>query len=121
MGGPIKWLWRLRGTQAARNQTIRKNAGMREGNTLPDAQYDVILTYDAERPRPAITWPVFCALLAAFLLFKSGAIAWYGPDVYGASIQQLQNGSLVERFGAFVMRPDVVSQALADQIRVPVF
>ncbi len=85
-----------------------------------DRTEDGVIVLSNPRPEAAITLKGFTLLVAAFLVFKGVVIAYLGLDVYVAAIQQLQNGSLLEQAGAFIMRPDFFSQAVAGQV-LPIF
>ena len=47
---------------------------------------------------------------------KGAVIAYLGLPVYAEAIATLEQGSLLERAGAFIMRPDLVSQAVAGEL-----
>ena len=52
-------------------------------------------------------------LVAAFLMFKGFVIAHLGAVVHAQAVQQLSQGNLFEKLGAFVMYPDFVSSSVA--------
>lgn len=84
----------------------------REGDRTEDG----VIVLTNHRPEAAITLKGFTLLVAAFLVFKGLIIAYLGLDIYVEAIQKLQYGSLLEQAGAFIMRPDFISQAVAGQI-----
>jgi hypothetical protein len=56
----------------------------------------------------------FC--LVTLLLFKGFLLAQIGPDAYGERMSALENGTVVEKVGAYAMRPDPVTHWLATQL-----
>lgn len=52
-------------------------------------------------------------LVAAFLVFKGFVIAYLGAVVHAQAVQQLSQGNLFEKAGAFVMYPDFASSSVA--------
>ncbi len=56
-------------------------------------------------------------LIIGFFLFKGLILAHAGTSVYSERLTLLQEGSLVERAGAYVMQVEPVSQAIATQMR----
>lgn len=96
---------------------------MRSGNEFPQTFRDrdrcgenvnaSVISLACERPAPTITPKGFVLLVALFLAFKGVVIAHLGPETYVAAIHKLEDGAAVERAGAFIMRPDPVSRAVA--------
>ncbi len=74
---------------------------------------DEVIIVTSIRSTPAISLPGFLSLVAGFLLFKGSVIAWLGADLYGASINVLQHGSIFDQVAAFIMAPDGLSLSLA--------
>ncbi|WP_306153665.1 hypothetical protein [Roseovarius sp. MMSF_3281] len=44
-------------------------------------------------------------------------MAHIGGTIYAQRVATLQEGTIVERVGGFVMQPDVVTRAIATQLR----
>lgn len=59
--------------------------------------------------------PVLLFLLA-FVAFKGFLIANLGPDAYSERVSKLENGTVVERAGAWVMQIEPVSNLIAQEI-----
>lgn len=75
-----------------------------------------IIVLTRERPNATITLPGVMVLVVAFLAFKGAVIADIGLDLYSEALTGLQHGALPERAGAFFMRPDAVSLAVAEKL-----
>ncbi len=56
-------------------------------------------------------------LIFGFFLFKGMIMAHIGGTIYAQRVAALQEGTVVERVGGFVMQPDFVTQAIATQLR----
>lgn len=56
-------------------------------------------------------------LVLGFFVFKGVILAHLGDGTFEARLAQLSQGSTVEQAGAFIMQPDLVSQAIAQQLR----
>ena len=54
--------------------------------------------------------------LVMMLVFKGFLLAPLGADGYGDRRAQLENGTIVEKLGAYVMKPDPITQRLAGAI-----
>jgi hypothetical protein len=74
---------------------------------------------DALPGRGPITPSRFGMLLAGFIVVKAAAIAGLGQDAYGAAVRTLQRGTVIERAGAFLLVPDIVSHTLAREVLAP--
>lgn len=107
-----KWFEKSRGLQRAAKSLQVWSA--RDGQA--DAGDDGVIVLTSPRPEAAITLKGFTLLVAGFLAFKGVVIAHLGLAVYAEAIAVLEQGSLLEQAGAFIMRPDVVSQAVAAQL-----
>ncbi|KZY32367.1 hypothetical protein A3731_04080 [Roseovarius sp. HI0049] len=77
---------------------------------------DGVIVLTGPRPEAAITLKGFSLLVAGFLVFKGAVIAHLGLAAYAEAIATLEHGSLLEQAGAFIMRPDLVSQTVAGQM-----
>ena len=56
-------------------------------------------------------------LAVAFIGFKSFFLAWSGQAAYDQKLALLQQGTIAERAGAWVMQPDFVTMWIADQVK----
>lgn len=56
-------------------------------------------------------------LILGFFVFKGLILAHLGTNTFEARLADLSAGSVVEQTGAWIMQPDVVSQAIAQQVR----
>ena len=50
-------------------------------------------------------------------MFKGLILAHLGEGTFETRLAQLSQGSVVEQAGAFIMQPDAVSMAIAQQVR----
>lgn len=99
-------------------QRGRRSTGwlVREDEGIID---EYVITISSGRPAPTITLRGFLLLLLTFMVFKGGVIAWLGPQAYAGAIAVLEAGSLAEQAAAFLMRPDFLSQFIADSLFLP--
>ncbi len=56
-------------------------------------------------------------LVLGFFVFKGLILAHLGEGTFETRLATLSQGSVVEQTGAWIMQPDVVSQAIAQQVR----
>jgi hypothetical protein len=77
---------------------------------------DGLIVARPHRKQSRISLKVVFRFLLAFLAFKGFLIASLGPDGYGDRVNKLENGTVVEKAGAFVMQMDPVSNLIAQQI-----
>jgi len=56
-------------------------------------------------------------LVIGFFVFKGLILAHLGESTFEARLATLSQGSVVEQSGAWIMQPDPVSQAIAQQVR----
>lgn len=78
---------------------------------------DEIIIVPTREAAPTISLTGFLIIVASFFLFKGATIAWIGGEDYSASIRYLKSGTVFEQAAAFVMAPDVLSNALAGQFQ----
>lgn len=57
-------------------------------------------------------------LVLGFFVFKGLILAHLGTATFETRLATLSHGSVVERAGAFIMQPDVVSLTIAQQVRL---
>jgi len=107
-----KWFEKSRGLQHA----VKSLQSWSDNDGRADAVEDGVIVMTSHRPEAAITLKGFMLLVAAFLVFKGAVIAYLGLPVYAEAIVILEHGSILEQAGAFIMRPDFASQAVAGQL-----
>ena len=56
-------------------------------------------------------------LACGFILFKAIALTQFGTDSYNERVNAMQNGTVLEQAGAWVMQTDRVTLWVADKIR----
>ena len=74
----------------------------------------------AGRARNRNGYSLLLAVLVGSFLFKALMLSSAGPETYAERLSALQNGTLVERVGAFALAVDPVTEGLAATIG-PVF
>lgn len=68
------------------------------------------------RATPTVSVRGLLYLVVGLALFKAIAMAQIGPSGYADRVAALEEGTLIEQAGAFVMQPDRISTALAVKI-----
>lgn len=68
------------------------------------------------RPRQGFPWRGLTLVLLVFVMFKALLFAYLGPIVYLEQHGKLENGTVIERMGAFVLRPDPATLFLSDKV-----
>ncbi|MEZ5716782.1 MAG: hypothetical protein R3D85_17520 [Paracoccaceae bacterium] len=68
------------------------------------------------RATPTVSARGVLYLIFGFILFKSIAMAQFGPAGYEQRLDELKQGTLIEQVGAVLMQPDRISAGLAIQI-----
>jgi len=97
----------------------RKHRAMSRGYTT-HMQSDGLIVAKPKRARVRISGRSILLFSLAFIAFKGFLIANLGSLAYEERLARLENGTLVERGGAFVMQIDPISQLVAEQIG-PIF
>ena len=91
----------------------RKNLAMANGY-IADMRDDGLIVLKPYRRTMNFPLKGMILLLIGFFFFKAFILASVGPDTYASRIEILQNGTFVERGGAWVMQVDPVSQGIAN-------
>lgn len=73
--------------------------------------------------RPRIYKPKFplrgiVTLVAIGFLFKGLLFSYLGAEVYADKLTALENGTVIEQAGAWVMQPDIATTFIAGQINL---
>lgn len=98
---------RLREIEAKHNRLASGYVRLEERNGLLVPVEGVKLRQGA--PLRGITYT-----LSMFLLFKGFLLAYLGQATYGGRVAMLENGSIVEQFGGWIMHADPVTLFIAD-------
>ncbi len=93
----------------------RKHRAMSQGYTT-HIQPDGLIIARPRRARPRISLRPVLVFLVAMVAFKGFLIANLGPLAYEERLDRLQQGTVVEQAGAFVMQIDPLSRYAADKI-----
>lgn len=75
-----------------------------------------VIVRGAARRRP-VPWSGLIMVVVAFFGLKGVMMSQFGPDYYGQNVFRLSEGTTVERFAAWTMRPDPMSRWVALQIK----
>ena len=68
------------------------------------------------RSRRGFPWRGLFLVLVVFMLFKATLLAYLGPIHYIEQHAQLEQGSIVEQAGAWILRPDAATVYLSGVI-----
>lgn len=101
--------------EARTRRLIGKHTNMANGYKTK-VQRDGLIVVKPKRKNSPISMRSFAIFLIAFFAFKGFLIANLGEQTYGERVAQLGNGTSVEKAGAMVMQPDVISQYIAQAI-----
>ncbi len=77
---------------------------------------DGLIVARPRRNQSRISLRMVVLFLLALLAFKGFLIASLGPDAYNERVGKLQNGTMVEKVGAWVMQIEPASDLIAQQI-----
>jgi len=94
----------------------RKHTRLAQGYDCKVGQ-DGLIVFRPKRRKASFPWRGLVVLIVGFLCFKGLIIAQIGPSLYQERIEKLQQGTVFEQVGAFVMYADPVAQAVAAKIR----
>ena len=101
------------------SRLARKHHAMGQGyvmRLLPDG----LMVPEPVKVRIELPYRVTTLLIVALLVFKGFLIASIGAQPYQDRLFTLQDGTMVEQAGAWVLQPDRVSTFIADRIAVVV-
>jgi hypothetical protein len=94
----------------------QKNVALANGYTTQMRDDGLIVLKPRRR---VVEFPLkgLIVLVIGFFFFKAFILASIGPDTYGERIEILENGTLLEQGGAWVMQIDPISQTVANYVR----
>ncbi len=78
---------------------------------------DGLIVMKPRRKKSGLPVRALMIIAVGFLIFKGLLLANLGPVTYDERLERLQQGTLVEQSGAWVMQADPVSAFLATKIR----
>ncbi len=84
---------------------------------VPSLRDDGLIVPRPRRARRRFSLGPLLFGILALLLFKGTFLFHLGPADYADRLARLERGSVIERAGARVMRPDPVSEWIAARIR----
>lgn len=97
------------------SRLIRKHQAMTHGY-ITTMQPDGLIVAKPRRASSPISGRSVLIFLAAFLLFKAVLMASLGHAAYDDRVARLQEGSVVEKVGAFAMQGDPLTSLVADKV-----
>ncbi|PJE34300.1 hypothetical protein CVM52_23010 [Pseudooceanicola lipolyticus] len=97
------------------SRLIRKHQAMTRGYTTSMRPDGLIVAKPRRAPAP-ISGRSVLIFLAAFLMFKVVLMASLGSEAYDTRVARLQEGTLVEKAGAFAMQGDPLTRLVAETV-----
>ncbi|MBS9715869.1 hypothetical protein ACFFUT_02095 [Pseudohalocynthiibacter aestuariivivens] len=94
---------------------VRRHKKMANGYVTSINQDGLIVAHPRRRA-PNLPWKGFALTVVLFLLFKGFLYANLGPITYGERVDKLNQGTIVEQAGAFLMQADSVTIWFANEI-----
>ncbi len=96
-------------------RVTRKHRAMSKGYTFR-VDKNGLINIKPKRERRSAPVTLIIALLAIGLLFKSVALANFGPEKYAERLAPMRTGNMVEQAGAWVLNPGPMTQRVAQAI-----
>lgn len=97
------------------NNLGRKHNALSRGY-ITRMRHDGLIVARPYRPQSRIPYKYAIVFLVALFAFKGFLIASLGPDAYGERVRKLENGTVVEKVGAWGMQIEPVSSYIATKI-----
>lgn len=91
----------------------RKHSAMANGYT-PRVGADGLIVIKPKRAKARLPYKAILLAALGFIAFKAFMLASIGPDAYTDRVAQLNNGTVFEQGGAWVMQVDPATQFAAD-------
>lgn len=107
------------GFEARLKKIDRKRTRMAHGYKGAVSRDGLIVFRPARRQR-GIPLRAIVLLIVGFFVFKGMVMAHTGASIYDERVAALQNGTVIEQAGAFVMQSDPITIGIAQQLR-PIF
>lgn len=107
------------GFEARLKKIDRKRTRMARGYKGSVDKDGLIVFLPARRQR-GIPLRAVVMLIVGFFVFKGMVMAHTGASIYGERVAALQQGTVIEQAGAFVMQTDPITIGIAQQLR-PLF
>ncbi len=77
---------------------------------------DGLIVFKPVRRQRGIPLRAIVFLVVGFFVFKGVVMAHIGGAIYEQRVAALQNGTMVEKAGAFAMQPDPISIGIAQKL-----
>ena len=78
---------------------------------------DGLIVFKPKARKKAVPLRAVVFLIVGFFVFKGFVLAHVGGTVYGNRLAALQEGTIVEQAGAYLMQADPVTQSIARKVR----
>lgn len=78
----------------------------------------LLVPVKASRPRRGLPLRGIALTLGAFLIFKGFLLAYHGPVTYMDRVATLEEGSVVEQLGGWIMTADPITIWIADHFNM---
>lgn len=92
----------------------RKHAQMTHGYTTKISKDGLIIVKPKRARRGTSGLQLILIAVMCLIVFKAFALASIGPTAYDERVSSLHEGTVVEQAGAFVMRADPITKAMAE-------
>jgi hypothetical protein len=93
----------------------KKHRAMAQGYTTR-MRPDGLIVVKPRKTKSRVSFRSVLLFVAAFFLFKGFLFATLGPETYDERVGRLQQGSMIEQAGAFVMQGDPVTNFIASKL-----
>ena len=104
------------GFEARLKKIDRKRTRMAHGYK-GSVNKDGLIVFRPARRQRGIPLRAVVLLIVGFFVFKGMVMAHTGSTIYGERVAALQEGTLVEQAGAFLMQTDPITIGIAQQLR----
>lgn len=104
------------GFEARLKKIDRKRTRMAQGYR-GSVDKDGLIVFRPSRRQRGIPLRAVVMLIVGFFVFKGMVMAHTGTSIYGERVAALQEGTVIEQAGAFVMQTDPITVGIAQQLR----
>jgi len=100
-----------------RVKRINKHHRKLANGYITSVNHDGLIIAKVRRSGPRFPWKGVALCFAAFFIFKGFLLSQLGAVTYDARVSTLEQGTIVEKAGAYAMSADPVTVMISDQIR----
>lgn len=102
----------------ARLKKIDRNRARLANGYSAKVTKDGLIVFRPKRRTSTFSVRGLAFLIVGFFVFKAMILSHLGDTTYGQRVTALQQGTMVEQAGAFVMQKDPVTMAIAQKLNV---